>query len=82
MTKGAKAAKRNTYMIQEHHVVVFPVNYASTFCMRLCVSNGSDVKYTYMIDREHNHVVLPDYTNLSQAANLLIRKTIISPLRH
>ena len=46
--------------------VVFPVNYVSTFCMELCVSGRSHVRYIYMIGQEHNHVVLLDHASLSQ----------------
>ena len=41
---------RNTCIVWEHHVDVLPANYVSVFCMKLCVSGGSHVKYTYMID--------------------------------
>ena len=45
-------------------MAIFSVNYISTFYMGLCISGRSHIKYTYMIDREYNHMVLPDYTNL------------------
>ena len=64
-----KQSKRNTCMVWEHYVVVLSVNHVSEFCMRLCVSGWSHIKYTYMIDREHNHVVFSDHANLSQQSN-------------
>ena len=36
-------------MVPEHHVAVLPINHVSVLCMRLCVSGGSHVQYTYMI---------------------------------
>ena len=42
-----------------------PTNHISVFCMELCVSGRFHVKYTYMIGREHSHIVLPDYINIS-----------------
>ena len=32
-------------------MVVLPASHVGAFCMRLCVSGGSYVKYTYMIGR-------------------------------
>ena len=52
-------------MVREHHVAMLPTNHISVFCMELCISDGSHIKYTYMIGREHNHVVLPDYASIS-----------------
>ena len=46
-------------------MTVFPANHVSIFCMGLCISSGSHVKCIYMIDREHNHVVLSDHASLS-----------------
>ena len=37
-------------MVREHHVAVLPVNHVSVLCIGLCVSGGSHVQYTYMID--------------------------------
>ena len=40
-------------------------NHVSAFYMKLYISGRSQVKYTYMISREHSHVVLPDHASLS-----------------
>ena len=56
---------RNTCMVREHHVTVPPANHVSAFCMRLCVSGGSYVKYTYMIGQDHSYVVLPNHGSVS-----------------
>ena len=52
-------------MVREHYVIMLLVNHVSIFYMRLCVSSGSHVKYTYMIGQEHSHVVFPDHAKLS-----------------
>ena len=36
-------------MVREHYVVVLSAYYISIFYMRLYVSGGSHIKYTYMI---------------------------------
>ena len=46
-------------------MAVLLANYISAFCMELCISGGSHIKYTYMIGRKHNHIMLPDHTSLS-----------------
>ena len=56
---------RNTCMVREHHMAILPANHVNAFCMGLCVSGESYVKYTYMIGREHNHVILPDDASFS-----------------
>ena len=56
---------RKTCMVREHYMIVFSVNYVSVFCMGLCVSDKSHTKCIYMIDQEHNYMVLPDHTSIS-----------------
>ena len=46
-------------------MAVFLINHVSEFYMELCVSNRFYIKYTYMIGRKHNHVVLPDHASIS-----------------
>ena len=46
-------------------MAVLSTNHVSAFCMRLCIDGGSYVKYTYMIGREHSHMVLSDHASLS-----------------
>ena len=48
--------KRNTCIVWEYYISVLSVNYVSTFYIGLCVSGGSYIKYTYMIDGEYNHM--------------------------
>ena len=45
-------------MVREYHIIVLPTNHINVFYMELCVSGGSHIKYTYMIDCEYNHIVL------------------------
>ena len=52
-------------MVREHYVVVLPINHIGVFYIGLCVSGGSHIKCTYMIGREHSHVVLPDHARIS-----------------
>ena len=59
-------------MVREYYVAMLLDNHISTFYMILYVSGGSYLKYTYMIDRKHSHVVLPDHASLS---------LILSPLQ-
>ena len=61
----APQAPASPRMVREHHVAVLLTNHVSVFYIKLYVSGGSYVKYTYMIDREHNHVVLLDHTSIS-----------------
>ena len=58
-------------MVREHHVAVLLANHVSAFYMKLYISGRSQVKYTYMIGREHSHVVLPDHASLSRERALL-----------
>ena len=53
-------------MVPEYYVTILPTNHISIFCMELYVSDGSHIKYTYMIGREHSHAVLSDQASLSQ----------------
>ena len=57
--------KGNTCMVWEHYMIVLLTNHISAFYMGLCNSGGFYIKYTYMIGREHNYVVLPDLESLS-----------------
>ena len=57
--------KRNTCMVRKHHMAVLLANYVSAFFMGLCVSDGSHIKYTYMIGRNYSHVVLSNHASLS-----------------
>ena len=52
-------------------MAVLPANHVSAFCIELCISGRFHVKYTYMIGREHSHVVLPDHASLSRERALL-----------
>ena len=52
-------------------MAVLLTNHVSAFYMGLCVSGGSYVKYTYMIGREHNHVMLSDHASLSHIFSFL-----------
>ena len=47
-------------------MVVLPTNHVSVFCMELCVSSRSYIKYIYMIGQEHSHVMLPNHASLSE----------------
>ena len=63
-TKGKYLHGPGTCMVWEYYVAVLPVNHIITFCMRLYVNGGSHIKYTYMIDREHSHMVLSNHANI------------------
>ena len=52
-------------MVREYHVTVLSDNFVSIFYMKLTTNTQSHTKYTYMIDRKYNHMVLPDHTSLS-----------------
>ena len=56
---------RKTCMIQKHHVAVLSANHVSVFYMGLVTNTQSHAKCTYMIDKEYNHMMLPDYTSIS-----------------
>ena len=64
--KVTRVEWRNTCMVWQYHVMVLPVNYVSAFCMELCINGMFHVKYTYMIDREHSHMIFPDHTSFSR----------------
>ena len=64
--KVTRVEWRNTCMVWQYHVMVLSVNYVSAFCMELCINGMFHVKYTYMIDREHSHMIFPDHTNFSR----------------
>ena len=48
-------------MVQEHHVTVLSANHISVFYMELSISDEYHIKYTYVIDRKHSYVLLPDH---------------------
>ena len=50
--------KRKTYMIRKHHVAVLLANHANIFYMGLTINTQSHTKCTYIIDREHSHMIL------------------------
>ena len=52
-------------MVREYYVAVLPTNHISAFCMELCISDGSHIKCTYIINREYSHVALPDHASIS-----------------
>ena len=56
-------------MVREHHVAVLPANHVNAFCMRPTTNTQSHVKCTYMIGREHSHVVLPNHARISPYIN-------------
>ena len=60
-------------MVREYHVIILPVNYISVFCMELCISDGSYIKFTYMIGRTHNHMMLLDHANISLVTDIIQR---------
>ena len=39
-------------------MIILLINYISIFYMKLCVTNESYIKYTYMISQKHNHMML------------------------
>ena len=53
-------------MVREHYVAVLPINHVSAFYMEPTTNTQFNVKCTYMIGREHSHMVLPDHVNLSR----------------
>ena len=40
-TLAIRLGPRNTYIAQEHYVIVLPTNYISILCMKLCVNDRS-----------------------------------------
>ena len=52
-------------MVWEHRVAMFSANDVSVFYMGFTINTQSYAKCTYMIGREHSHVVLSDYTSIS-----------------
>ena len=57
--------RRNISMVRKYHMIVLLINHISAFYMRLYIYDGSHIKYTYIIDRENSHIILPNHTNLS-----------------
>ena len=50
---------------RKYHMTVLLINHVSIFCIGLCASDRFHIKYTYMIDWEHSHVVLWPYKSFS-----------------
>ena len=63
-------------MVRKHHVIVLLVNHVNTFYIELCVSNGSHIKYTYMISQKHNHIMLPNYASLSHDVKVRVQNEV------
>ena len=59
-------------MVLEYYVAVFPVNYVNIFFIGSTTNKQSYVKYIYMIDWEHNHIVLKDHARISNIIEPLI----------
>ena len=52
-------------MIRERHVTVLPANNVSAFYMGPATNTQSHEKCTYMISREHSHIVVPNHASIS-----------------
>ena len=49
-------------------MIVLLINYISVFYIKLCVNDGSHIKYTYMIDQKYSHIVTPNHASLSHVS--------------
>ena len=55
---------RRTYMVREHHVAILSANHVSVFYIGSTTNIQFYGKCTYIIGREHNHVMLPNHTSI------------------